>query len=1180
MSCAAALKLQRIETMKRKIIFLICLCLSLSAAEKTIRSGPWEFRFDDRNGFWKSLSWNEEEILKNPHGIAPFNWGPGWPAGTCIQPDLFRYQQRGVPEWKTVQGKAPCVLEKYDWKNETKQLTLYYKVGEWRIRSEICFGVNGKADLVSNTLRMSSMPSEQTDQPALFSFVALNLPIGKTGRYLRPGTTEQPLTDLSKLGREIRLEEHWVRSPFSLYEYRKGRTLLLYLDNLKDLANFQLTGTKGACWIQANFASFGWAYPGEEQEIGPVYWSVKRNSLETAFRGGCWEMLEHLGLRVPSDRADWLKDAVLYCFYPMGNVNASRNLGGFNAAEMELIPRLKQLGFNTLWTMPVEETGIYNPRDYRKINPKLGTAEEYKALIHTAQKAGIRFLQDHVPHGGRPEYGPLRGNKPWDLTFDKNGNALHYWCFDYGSPSWREYVGRVVADLAREYGLDGFRVDVPDGSHVPNWRRKDFPNLSRVPKNVPADWWNKSLKENGGKLPPIPFQRASVTRRESGMLLLKTLRSNLKQVNPDGVLLAELTGFPYMLNCDFLYDKLIAEWVMRSLLPKMDTEELVRAYMNLKYQDYYMEPRGTFSMRYTDSHDTLSARGLVGIGMEQSFLATAFLMSGIPMVYQDADNGIGPFLKELIAARKEIPELRNGEDLYLESAVSSPVVFHLLRKDGENVSLALVNFSPRRQTVNVSVPRHLLPEALKGTVWRNGTELPLKTNGETVVFSIPLSAWGWDVAVFREMKRTTPEKTVVRKNGGKRLPVRILPVQNGWNISSGAYSLDLTKEGSLVNLKNAEGKVLVKNIVPVDRGSKMEVQREGSVFRVSKGKSAIVFDFRPDRILVTSKGESVMENLDAEQWCVMTSEGVLEDFYRPHPRFGVPGYNRNRKPEIVDPAEIWNSGFSIPDFRSPYIIWKTADAGVTLERRNFLKKESGTILLKNRVGKIDGCFTVLSGDHELILHPEIREKGEEIGCSLRKGALTLENQSREWEIRHPAWRAYVTRNGKLRALKDKNGKTLLRNFELQAFGGYGSDNGTATSGEDYDSRVKLYTENGKTVLEFNGLLRYPSAWGSIRHPALSYQIRYLFGEEPEIRVEYGWGCRGKKAPKTLPTYRFAMNPAETPVKTDGDVYRIGSLTIVPQTKWDRENAWRQVLFPLKKSVRFNGWNQENVRFQF
>lgn len=1166
--------------MKWKILLLMSLCFYILAAEQTVQSGAWKFQFDDRNGFWKMLSWNGEVILKNTRNIVPFNWGPGWPGGNCIQPDLFRYQKNWIPEWKNVQGKAPYVLETFEWNQNENMLILNYRVGEWRIRSEIRFAVNGCPDLISNTLRMNYVPQKKTDQPALFSFVSVNLPIEKSGRYLRPGTTEKPLTILANLSPEFRMEEHWVRSPFSLYEYHSNRTLLLYLDNLKDLANFQLTGTKGSCWIQANFASFGWAYPGEEQVVGPVYWKVHRDCLESTFRGGCWKLLKTLGMSVPSDRADWLKDAILYCFFPMGNVNATKNLGGFKGAREDLLPRVKQLGFNTLWTMPVEETGIYNPRDYRKINLKLGTEEEYKALVHAAKKEKIRFLQDHVPHGGRPEYGPLRGNKPWDLTFDKNGNALNYWCFDYGSPSWRNYVGQVVADLANTYHLDGFRVDVPDGSHVPNWRRKDFPNLSRVPRNVPADWWYKSLQENGGKLPPIPFMRASVTRRESGMLLLETLRRNLKKVNPEGVLLAELSGFPYMFNCDFLYDKLIPEWVMRSLLPKMDTGDLLQTYMNLKYQDYYMEPQGTLSMRFINSHDKLSARGLVGIGMEQAFLATTFLMSGIPMVYQDEDNGIGIFLKELILARKTLPELRRGEDLYLESEVSSSEVFHLLRKEGENVSLALVNFSPRKQSVKITVPRHLLPKKLICSSWHEQKEIPLRQEGKSVYFSVSLSPWGWDVACFRNMKHwNKSDKKSFTKRNMAFSPVQIYTAGNGWKVSSDAYSLELTREGALVNLKNADGKLIVKKIILADYSGKTSVTRTASKFTISGEKGMITFDFRSDRILLTTRGEAVVENLDAEMWSVCTSEGVLADFYRPHPRYGVPGYNPNRKPEMMDPAEIWNSEFSVPDFCSPYIIWRTSNSGVTLERKNFLKKGTGSILLKNRIAKNNGCFTVLKGLHELSLYPEALEN-KDGGSSLKIGNLTLENQSREWEIRHPSYQAYVTRNGKLRRLKGKNGKNLISNFELQAVGGYASNKGIATSGEDYDSRPVLYIENGKTVLEFSGLLRYRSAWGSIRLPPVSYRIRYLFSDKPEIRVEYGWGSRANNAPSRVPEYRFAMDTAGFPVKPEGNIWKIGPLKMVTQSEWKLNNVWRQILFPLKKKTLFNGWNQENVLFRF
>lgn len=183
-----------------------------------------------------------------------------------------------------------------------------------------------------------------------------------------------------------------------------------------------------------------------------------------------------------------------------------------------------------------------------------------------------------------------------------------------------------------------------------------------------------------------------------------------------------------------------------------------------------MEPRGTLSMRFTESHDQLTARGIAGIGMELAFLATAFLMSGIPMVYQDADNGLGIFLKELIDARRELPELRRGEDLYFESAVSSRSVFHLLRKDGERVSLALMNFSPRKQTVTVSVPQRLLPSGVNAADWRERKPIALEKSEKSVRFSIPLNPWAWAVAVFRETEEKRAPALVTVSPPAKTAP--------------------------------------------------------------------------------------------------------------------------------------------------------------------------------------------------------------------------------------------------------------------------------------------------------------------------------------------------------------------------------------------------------------------------
>ena len=97
---------------------------------------------------------------------------------------------------------------------------------------------------------------------------------------------------------------------------------------------------------------------------------------------------------------EWAYNAVLYeCnirqFSPDGN------LAGVTAR----IPRLKELGIDILWLMPVHPIGLknrksgpgdlgspYSVRDYYAINPDFGTKDDLKKLVTTAHEAGLREI--------------------------------------------------------------------------------------------------------------------------------------------------------------------------------------------------------------------------------------------------------------------------------------------------------------------------------------------------------------------------------------------------------------------------------------------------------------------------------------------------------------------------------------------------------------------------------------------------------------------------------------------------------------------------------------------------------------------------------------------------------------------------------------------------------------------
>jgi glycosidase len=86
---------------------------------------------------------------------------------------------------------------------------------------------------------------------------------------------------------------------------------------------------------------------------------------------------------------EWSKDAVIYEV----NIRQYTEEGTFNAFA-EHLPRLKELGVDILWLMPVHPIGekkrkgslgsYYSIKDYKAINPEFGTMADFKSLVEKA----------------------------------------------------------------------------------------------------------------------------------------------------------------------------------------------------------------------------------------------------------------------------------------------------------------------------------------------------------------------------------------------------------------------------------------------------------------------------------------------------------------------------------------------------------------------------------------------------------------------------------------------------------------------------------------------------------------------------------------------------------------------------------------------------------------------------
>ena len=144
----------------------------------------------------------------------------------------------------------------------------------------------------------------------------------------------------------------------------------------------------------------------------------------------------------------WSKDAVLYQI----NTRQFTPEGTFRAAEREL-PRLKTLGVDILWLMPVHPIGAknrkgtlgspYSVRDYYGVNPEFGTLDDLKHFVDAAHAQGMYVILDWVANHTAWD-NPLVAQHPEWYQRDWKGDSADAWGtertsqYDFDQPAGKE----------------------------------------------------------------------------------------------------------------------------------------------------------------------------------------------------------------------------------------------------------------------------------------------------------------------------------------------------------------------------------------------------------------------------------------------------------------------------------------------------------------------------------------------------------------------------------------------------------------------------------------------------------------------------------------------------------------------------------------------------------------------
>lgn len=172
-----------------------------------------------------------------------------------------------------------------------------------------------------------------------------------------------------------------------------------------------------------------------------------------------------------------------------GKDNAGLYHGGDFAGITQKLDYLEDLGINTIWITPIVENipGVtvtdtgkedvpynaayhgYWASDFTKLNPTLGTKEEFQTLIDQAHNRGIRIMVDIVVNhaGYDTEFGNMiRSGDDVVSGSDQKDSLSNLPDFRTEDPAVSAQLVKWQTQWVKDFGIDYFRVDTV--KHVEN----------------------------------------------------------------------------------------------------------------------------------------------------------------------------------------------------------------------------------------------------------------------------------------------------------------------------------------------------------------------------------------------------------------------------------------------------------------------------------------------------------------------------------------------------------------------------------------------------------------------------------------------------------------------------------------------------------------------------------------
>ena len=296
--------------------------------------------------------------------------------------------------------------------------------------------------------------------------------------------------------------------------------------------------------------------------------------------------------------ASWLDTCVLYEV----NIRQYTEEGTFAAFENHL-DRLKDMGVNTLWLMPIHpisETNrkgtlgsYYAVSDYKDVNPEFGTMDDFKHLLNKAHDMGFKVIIDWVANHTGWDNKWIKEHDDWYVRNKKGEIESPYdWTdtakLNYDNYELRAEMIRCMQFWIEDIGVDGFRCD-----HV---------------VGVPNSFWNAAVYK-------------------------------LKSINSEILMLAESSAAYTLTNYAFDSCYNDAFYGQSMMVQGGIGVSSIKDTLILN-DDRYIE--GSFPMNYLDNHDKNSYEGTIVSRYQKTYpvlLALTYVSPGMPLIYTSNEEG-------------------------------------------------------------------------------------------------------------------------------------------------------------------------------------------------------------------------------------------------------------------------------------------------------------------------------------------------------------------------------------------------------------------------------------------------------------------------------------------------------------------------------------------------------------